>query len=85
MAEQELIKEFEEMEEDSNFISEKSSEFSQKYARKFVAVKDKQIIAVGDDFEEVLNEIKQKEIDPSRVLQTRMKLFFINYQNEIQP
>jgi len=68
MAEQELIQEFNELEADSNFISEKSLEFSQKYARKFVAIKDKKIIAVGNEFEEVLNEVKQKRIDPSRAL-----------------
>ena len=68
MTEQELIQEFNELEADSNFISEKSSEFSQKYARKFVAIKDRDIIAVGDNFEDVLNEIKDKGIDASRVL-----------------
>ena len=68
MAEQELIQEFNELEADSNFISEKSLELSQKYARKFVAIKDREIIAVGNEFEEVLNEVKQKGIDPSRVL-----------------
>ena len=68
MTEQELIQEFNELEADSNFISEKSLEFSQKYTRKFLAIKDKQIIAVGDEFEEVLNEVKQKGIEPSNVL-----------------
>ena len=68
MTEQELIKEFNELEVDSSFISEKSSEFSQKYTRKFVAVKNKQIIAVGDNFERVIKEIKQKGFDPSQVL-----------------
>ena len=68
MIEQELIQEFNELEVDSNFISEKSLEFSQKYARKFVAIKDKKIIAIGDNFENVLNDIKKKGIDPSRVL-----------------
>ena len=68
MTEQELIKEFDELEIDSRFISNNSSEFSQKYARKFVAIKDKKIIAVGDNFENVLNEIKEKGIDASRVL-----------------
>ena len=68
MVEQELIQEFNELEADSNFISEKSLELSQKYARKFVAVKDREIIAIGDNFEDVLNEIKEKGIDASRVL-----------------
>ena len=68
MTEQQLIKEFNELEADSNFISDKSLEFSQKYARKFVAIKDKRIIAIGDNFEDVLNEIKENGIDASRVL-----------------
>ena len=68
MTEQELIQEFNELEADSNFISEKSSEFSQKYARKFVAIKDKQIVAIGNEFERVLSEIKAKGLDPSGVL-----------------
>ncbi len=68
MTEQELIQEFNELEADSNFVSEKSLEFSQKYARKFVAIKDKQIIAIGDEFEKLLNEIRDRGIDPSRVL-----------------
>ena len=68
MAEQELVREFNELEADSNFISEKSLEFSQKYARKFLVIKDQRIIAIGDNFEDVLNEIKEKGIDASRVL-----------------
>ena len=68
MEEQELIQEFNELEADSNFISERSLELSQKYARKFLAIKDKRIIAIGDNFENVLNEIKEKGIDASRVL-----------------
>ena len=68
MTQQELIQEFNELEADSSFISKKMAEFSQKYAKKFVAVKDQQVIAIGDDFENVLNEIKEKGIDPSRVL-----------------
>ena len=68
MTEQQLIKEFNELEADSNFISEKSLEFSQKYPRKFLVIKDQRIIAIGDNFENVLNEVKEKGIDASRVL-----------------
>lgn len=68
MTEQELIKEFDELEIDSKFISNNSLEFSHKYARKFIAIKDQQIIAMGDNFENVLNDIKERGIDPSRVL-----------------
>jgi len=68
MTEQQLIMEFNELEADSKFISEKSLEFSQKYARKFLVIKDQRIIAIGDNFENVLTEIKDKGIDTSRVL-----------------
>ncbi len=68
MTEQQLIEEFSELEADSSFISEKSLEFSQKYEGKFVAIKNKQIIAVGDNFERVIEEVKQKGIEPSGVL-----------------
>jgi len=50
------------------FTSEKSLEFSQKYAKKFLVIKDQRIIAIGDNFENVLNEVKEKGIDASRVL-----------------
>jgi len=68
MIEQELVKEFDELEIDSRFISNNSSEFSHKYARKFIVIKDQQVIAMGDNFENVLNDIKKKGIDTSRVL-----------------
>lgn len=68
MTEQQLINEFKSMEEDSSFISKKSAEFGQKYAKKFVAVKDKRVIIIGDNFEKVIEEVKQKGLDPSLVL-----------------
>ncbi len=68
MTEQQLLNEFKSMEEDSSFISEKSVEFGQKYAKKFIAVKDKQVVAIGEDFEKVIEEVKQKGLDPSLVL-----------------
>ena len=68
MAEQQLINEFNEMKDDSSFISEKIAEFGRNYAGKFVAVKNKQIVAIGDDFERVIEEIKRKNLNPSSVL-----------------
>lgn len=68
MTEQQIIIEFKELESDSNFISEKSAEFSQKYARKFVAIKNRQIVAVGDNFETLIEEVKQKGFNPAQVL-----------------
>jgi len=68
MTEQQILNEFKELEADSSFISEKSLEFSQKYARKFVAIKDKQVISVGENFEKIIEEVRQKGFDPSQVL-----------------
>lgn len=68
MAEQELIKEFDELEIDSRFISNNCLEFSHKYAGKFIVIKNQQVIAIGDNFENVLKDIKERGIDPSRVL-----------------
>lgn len=68
MTEQQLINEFKAMEEDSNFISKRIVEFGKNYAGKFVAVKDKQIIVVGDDFEKVIEEIKKRNLNPRLVL-----------------
>ena len=68
MTEQQIIIEFKELESDSNFISEKVEEFSQRYAKKFIAVKDRQVVAVGDNFEMLIEEVKQKGFDPAQVL-----------------
>jgi len=68
MIEPNILKELEGLEVDSNFISEKSLELSQKYARKFVAIKDRQIIAIGNNFEILIEEVKQKGFNPAQVL-----------------
>ena len=68
MTEQQIIIEFKELESDSNFISEKVEEFSQRYAKKFIAVKDRQVVAVGDNFEMLIEEVKQRGFNPARVL-----------------
>lgn len=68
MAEQQLLNEFKVLETGSNFISEKIGEFSQKYPQQFVAVKDNQLIAIGQSFEEVMIKVKEKNLEPSLVL-----------------
>ncbi len=68
MIEPNILKELEGLEVDSNFISEKSLELSQKYARKFVAIKDRRIIAIGNNFEILIEEVKQKGFNPAQVL-----------------
>jgi len=68
MIEQQFANEFRELEADSDFISGKIAEFSQKYPRQFIAIKDRQIIAIGDSFEGVLDKVKEKGLEPGSVL-----------------
>lgn len=60
--------EFKNLEADSSFISKNVGEFSQKYAKKFIAVHNKELIAFGENFEELLNKVKEKGLDPAYVL-----------------
>ena len=65
---EQILKELTELETDTHFITKNMKELSQKYPKKFVAIKNKQLIAEGHNFEEVIREIKQKNIDPASVL-----------------
>lgn len=60
--------EFKVLENGSSFISKNAKEFGDKYAKKFIAVRDNKLIAVGDSFNEVLEEVKAKGFDPALVL-----------------
>ena len=60
--------EFKSLEEDSNFISKHSREFSIKYPKKFIAVHNGQLIVVGDSFELVMDKVKNLGEDSSKVL-----------------
>lgn len=68
MTDQHLSQESKALEDDSNFISKKMREFSKKYSKQFIAIKDNRLIAIGKNFEGVMNKIKEKNIDPSFVL-----------------
>ncbi|MDO8509247.1 MAG: DUF5678 domain-containing protein [Nanoarchaeota archaeon] len=63
-----ILEEFKSLEAGSSFISAKIAEFSHKYQRKFIAVKEDELIEVGDNFEEVLKKVKEKGFNPSSVL-----------------
>lgn len=60
--------EFKILETGSSFISKNAQEFSEKYPKKFVAVFDSELIAVDDNFDNILIKIKERHIDPSMVL-----------------
>lgn len=66
--EQDIAQEFKILETGTAFISQKSKELAEKYQRKFIAVQNNEIIATGERFEEVINKVKEKGIDPSSVL-----------------
>ena len=66
--EQEIMLEFKILENSSSFISKNAKELGEKYAKKFIAVRDNELIAVGDNFNGVLEEVKSKGFDPALVL-----------------
>lgn len=78
MTDEHIINELKALEIDSRFVSLNIQRFSQKYAGQFVAVKDSQLIATGKSFEELVNKIKETDIDPSLVL-----IAYIPYKEEI--
>ena len=56
------------LEAGSQFISNNFYEWSEKYKEKFIAVRDNELICVGDNFEEVMETLRSKGINPSSVL-----------------
>lgn len=40
----------------------------EKYKEKFIAVKNSSLLAVGDGFEEVMDELEDEQIDPNSVI-----------------
>jgi hypothetical protein len=68
MSQQTLINEFKILETGSNFMSKQIKEFAQKYPKKFVAIKDNQLIAISESFEEIMTKIKEKGFNPNSVL-----------------
>jgi len=66
--EQNIAQEFKNLEASSALISRKSKEISKKYTKKFIAVYENKIIAIGETFREVMGKIKDMKINPSLVL-----------------
>lgn len=60
-----IIQLLKEREQDNEFIESCYNELIKEYSNKFIAVKNKEIIAHGSDFEKVLKQVKKKEINPS--------------------
>ena len=66
--EQEIILEFKGLEEDSSFISKNAKELSERYSKKFIAIYNKELVASGDNFEEVLSKLNMMGLNPLSVL-----------------
>ena len=65
---QDIMQEFKDLEASSTLISRRSKEISKKYIKKFIAVYENKIIAVGETFREVMGKVKDMKINPSLVL-----------------
>lgn len=65
---QEEIKEMKEFEEDRIFLEEHKSNLRKKFPNKWVAIYNKQLVAVADDLESLIDELKNKNISPSKAV-----------------
>ena len=63
----ELRAHLEKLDQDSIWLNEHYDDF-RKYEGKVIAIKEKQIIAVQDDIEALLKELKKKNLDPAFLL-----------------
>lgn len=54
--------------EDNEWLNSHFDEIQQKYEKKFIAIKDKRIIAEDSNFFKVLETLKNKKEDPALVL-----------------
>ncbi len=66
--EQDLAQEFRSLAKDTSFISKNANEFGKNYTKKFIAVFNGEVIAVSNNFDEIMEKIKQKKLNPSLVL-----------------
>lgn len=53
---------------DNEWLNSHFDEMQQKYANKFIAIKDKKIIAEGSNFLKVLETLKIKKENPALIL-----------------
>lgn len=60
-------KEIERIELDIEWVAENFERLSREYEGKYIAVREKQIIAESVDFEELLRTLRERAIDPSSV------------------
>lgn len=68
MSENDVIAQFEILETGSSFISKKAQEFGDKYPKKFIAVLGNELIAVDDNFDNLMLRIRERNMEPNLVL-----------------
>ena len=68
MVPQQIIEEFKNLDETSDFLSSKFSELQRKYGGKFIVIKDKEIIFVTDSFKEIINKIDAGELKIDEII-----------------
>jgi hypothetical protein len=78
MIQEQVLQEFEILEAGSSYISKNAKNFGEKYPKRFIAVRDNQLLAVGNTFEDVTSKLAEKKIDSSLVL-----IVYIPGQEEI--
>lgn len=68
MAQEQVLQEFKVLEAGSSYISKNSKELGRMYSKKFIAVRNGELLAVEDTFEGIMKVLAKKKIDPSYVL-----------------
>lgn len=51
-----------------NFFSSNYNKLKEKYPDKFIAIKGKEVVSVGDNMKEIVKDLGKKGVDPSNVL-----------------
>lgn len=51
-----------------DYLQENYNIFREKYNNKFIAIKDRNVIAVGDDMQKLLRYLKESGEDPSEIV-----------------
>lgn len=68
MEDLELLQEFKNLETSSAFVSRSYQKIQEKYPNKFIAVENNKIILAGPNVEDMINELRSMNKDPSRIL-----------------
>ena len=63
-----LAMELKSFEEDSIFLQNKKADLREEFLNKFVAIKNREIIASGNSIEEVNKILESKSIDPAKTV-----------------